>query len=464
MNTNESERASSKISMISYGLGRCARQFVANAFIAFGFYFYETEVGLNVVLTSLAFILYGVWNAVNDPLIGVLTNKTSKLNKKFGRFFPWLLFGGIPWIFCYLLIFTPPNTNPKENPWVIFGWLILSTFLFDTFASIFDVNFYAFFPNKFRSVKERRIASGISVPMGIIGIIFGGIIPPMFVTYGVRQSYIIQAGAVIIIALILLGIALPGFRDDPVMKTIFYSKEKKKEEGESVFQAFKSALRQKSFITFLLMYMLFISLTICIQTSVPYIVRFILNMPASIQVFLQIPFLLGAILSIPLWIKLAQKLNDNKKTLILASVILTIFTFPFIFINTLLGYFIVLIFWGIGLGGCYVILPPVMGDVIDESIARHEKHEEGVYYGLRQFFSRLAIVIQSITFAIIHTMTGFKEGSIEQTANAVWGIHLQVGLAPGIYMLIAVLLFWKWYDLTPQKIEKNKIKIKELGL
>ncbi len=464
MENKEIEIEHSKMNMVSYGFGRAARQFVVMAFVAFGFYFYEAEIGLNVWLTSLGFIIYAIWNAVNDPFVGYLTNRQFKFSKKWGRFFPWMLIGGIPWIISYILIFMPPNVDPVSDAWIIFGWLVFSTCLFDTFASIYDVNFYALFPSKFRTVRERRIASGISVPIGVIGITLGGILPPLFVTYGVPQSYVIQGGVVIIAGLILLCFAIPGLRDDEIMKNRYFQEEDKKIEGESFFKSLKIAFQQKSFIVFLIMYSLFISLTLCVQASVPYIVRFILKKPASIQIYLQLALLVGALISIPLWIKLAHRKNNNKKILLIAGVILIAFTLPFTFIDNLFGLVFILLFWGIGLGGYWVMLPPVMGDVIDESTVTLKRHEEGIYYGVRQFFARLAIIIQSITFATIHTLTGFEEGATKQSANAIWGIHIQFGLAPAIFMLIGTIIFWKWYDLTPDKIEFNRVKLKELSL
>lgn len=464
MKNEENVIEHSKFNMVSYGFARAARQFVVMAFVAFGFYFYEAEVGLNVWLTSLGFIIYAIWNAVNDPFVGYITNKEFKFSKKWGRFFPWTIIGGVPWIISYILIFTPPNVDPESGAWIIFGWLVFSTCLFDTFASIYDVNFYAIFPSKFRTARERRIASGISVPLGVLGITLGGILPPLFVTYGVPQTYVIQGVVVILTGLFLLCFAIPGLRDDQVMIDRYFIKQSEKIEGESFIKSLRTALRQKLFIAFLLMYTLFISLTLCVQASVPYIVRFILKMPASAQIYLQLAFLVGALVSIPLWIKLAHRTNNNKQILLIAGVILTISTLPFTFIGTLYGLIVVLIFWGVGLGGYWVMLPPVMGDVIDESTVRNKKHEEGLYYGIRQFFARLAIIIQAITFAIIHTLTGFEAGATTQSASAIWGIHIQFGLAPMIFMLIGIIIFWKWYNLTPDKIEINKAKLKELGL
>ena len=180
MQLNEIEIKHSKSTMASYGFAKFIEEFLAMAFGAYGFFYYETEIGLNVWLVGLGFITFAIWNAVNDPLVGYFTDRPFKFTRKWGRRFPWILMSGIPYISCYILIFTPPNVDPKSGAWILFAWLVFTTCLFDTFGSIFIVNFVALFPDKFRSVKERRVASGVSTPVGIVGIALGSILPPLF--------------------------------------------------------------------------------------------------------------------------------------------------------------------------------------------------------------------------------------------------------------------------------------------
>ena len=103
--------------------------------------------------------------------------------------------GAVPFIFSYILIFTPPAVNPETGAWILFLWLVFTTCLFDTFNSIFWVNFSALFPDKFRSVKERRTASGLQIPVGLVGVALGAILPPLFLTQGNASSYIVQGGS-----------------------------------------------------------------------------------------------------------------------------------------------------------------------------------------------------------------------------------------------------------------------------
>ena len=76
-------------------------------------------------------------------------------------------------------------------------------------------------------------------------------------------------------------------------------------------------------------------------------------------------------------------------------------------------------------------------------------------------------------FAIVHTATGFVSGapSLAQLMTmsptpelAVFGIRIHAAMVPAVVVLIATLLFWKLYDLTPDKVAANKAILEERGL
>jgi GPH family glycoside/pentoside/hexuronide:cation symporter len=450
--------------MASYGFAKFIEEFLAIAFGAYGFFYYESEIGLNVWLTSFGYILFAIWNAIDDPLMGYLTNRPFKFTKKWGRRFPWILISGIPWILCYVLIFTPPNVNPQSGAWILFAWLVFSTCLFDTFGSIFVVSFTSLFPDKFRSIKERRIASGVSTPVGIVGIALGSILPPLFIVFGDLQSYVIQAGVVVITLFIAFVLSIPGLRDDQACVDLYLAKCEAKLEKESFFKVLKFTLRHKSFLVYIFCYILYQFMTVSMTASIPYLVRFVLNMEADAITIVMAGFLVGALISIYFWIKLANKTNDTRKVMIIAGLTLVITTIPLIFIEEYITLIFVMILWGAALGGFWAIIVPAFADVIDESVIMMNKREEGIYNGLLTFYGRIAIILQAISFAIIHTLTGFEEGAATQTPLAVQGIHIHLALLPAIAMLIGILVFWKLYDLTPDKIAAVKKKLDELKL
>jgi len=261
-----------------------------------------------------------------------------------------------------------------------------------------------------------------------------------------------------------LALAIPGCRDDQEIVDRYLAKYDTEKKRDSFFKSFKIALKQKSFVVFILAYTFYRACVMSMQSSVPYLVRFVLGMPASALILIMAGLLVGAIISIPIWVKIANKTNDNRKVAMIAGGLMAIGLIPLFILDNYVGTIVGLFIWGFFFGGFWVILAPLLADVIDESVAESGKREEGVYTGFQQFFGRLAIIMQALSFAIVHSMTGFNEGADVQSPLAILGIRIHYAIIPMIFMLICVLLLWKFYDLTPDRVKANQDKVKELGL
>jgi len=467
MSNEKTEIMHSKLNMASYGFGSLSREFVQMAFNVLVFFYYEVEIGLNVWLIGLALIIFAVYNAINDPLIGYLTNRPFKFTKKWGRRFPWLLLGGIPLGFCYFLVFIPPSVDPVGGAWIIFAWLTFTTCLFDTFHSIYFVSFQSLFPDKFGSINERRTAAGIYIPIGLIGVALGAILPPLFYDFKDLKSYTIQGLIVMAITIATMLLAIPGHRDDQETVDIYLKSYEKQAKRESFLKSMKLAFKQKSFIAFMIIYTMYYVIINSLQASLPYVVFYAVEKPyreARFTTFIMAGLLIGTMISIPFWVKLAKKTNYNGKVILISAILLGVFAFPLLFIRSYWVLVIAVSVWGIALGGFWSMIFPVFSDVIDESIVRYKKREEGTYIGIQQFFGRLGLIIQVLSFAIVHELTGFVEGADTQTPLAIWGIHIHAALIPMICIFIGALIFWMLYDLNPEKVNENRHKIEELGI
>ena len=451
----------SKKIMSSYGSGKLVSHLVDGVINFILFYFYEAEVGLNSWLVALGLVIYAVWDGFNDPLIGYITDRPFKFTKKWGRRFPWIIFAFIPWLISFVLLFTPPDVNAQEQPWIIFGWLVGTLCLYDFLESIVTVNSKALFPDKFRGKSERLKASAFTVYIGFVGVVLGFIIPPIFIIYGNIGSFALMAWACIIVSIICGILMIPGIRDDKECVENYLAKCEG-QEREPFFKVLKQTVKQKSFVIFLIMFILYLSLTHLMVGSLFYFDRYVLK--SGMITILTLFMLLGGLISIPIWLKLNKKFGDNRKTMILSGMVMVFTALLFTFLTDIAVIMIVTFIFGIGVGGNWVMIEPVFSDVIDESIVKSERRREGIYNGIRNFFAQLGKVIQALTLAIVHELTGFVEGADAQPPLALIGIRLHIGIIPAIYMGIGLLVFWKFFDITPEKAQYFKQKLIELGL
>ena len=82
MENKDMEILHSKKNMASYGFGSLLWELLSMAFGAFVFFYYESELGLNVWLTAFGYIIFAMWNAINDPLVGYITDRPFKFTKR----------------------------------------------------------------------------------------------------------------------------------------------------------------------------------------------------------------------------------------------------------------------------------------------------------------------------------------------------------------------------------------------
>jgi GPH family glycoside/pentoside/hexuronide:cation symporter len=302
--------------------------------------------------------------------------------------------------------------------------------------------------------------------VGVFGIALGALVPPLLIEDGNLQSYVNQGITVAFIGLAAVIAMLPGVRETKEMRErdLKMFESGKMVEQESFIVQFKKVLKSKNMMAFLLLYFLYQSLTQSMTGSIPYFVKFNLKMPQSVVTVVMAGFLVGALVSIPIWTKIGQKVNNNQKMILYGAILLILCTIPFIFIANYVAIVILMVFWGTGLGLFWAMTGPVMADVIDEIVVKSKKREEGVYMGFRAFFGRLAFVVQALNFWIVHSLTGFVEGSSEQTEKAIFGIHIHMALVPVILLTLGAFLYWKLNDLTPEKLVGIKKELAELKL
>ncbi len=92
----------------SYGLGDFASNLYWAAFGHFLFKFYTDVFGITAVVAGAIFLWSRIWDAINDPMVGALADRTRSRR---GKFRPWVLFGAVPLAASSVLAFTTPDLN-----------------------------------------------------------------------------------------------------------------------------------------------------------------------------------------------------------------------------------------------------------------------------------------------------------------------------------------------------------------
>jgi GPH family glycoside/pentoside/hexuronide:cation symporter len=458
--------------MASYGIGKFLVEFFTAAFGALVFLYYETNLQLGAGLTALGIIIYSIWNAINDPLVGYLTIKPTRFAKKYGRRYPWIFAGTFLWVFSLVLIFAVPKTftdDPQANKSLIFLWMVLSTCLYDTLFSVWELNYQSLFPDKFRGEKTRAKAAGIATLIGVFGIAGGSMLPTFILDYESAATFVQNAWIFAIVGFGLSFLFMPGVHEDPEMIKRYLAEweqpDKSTVKQESFFKQLKKAFKQRNFMAFILLYFLYQATTMSMTGSVHYVGKYVLPGGAQDTTIIFAGLLVGALISLPLWIFIAKKIKSNQKAMIFAALFMILALLPINFMpRTYTNFTITITLFGAAFGGFWYLITPAMADVIDEVVVKTGERKDGVYMGFRAFFGRLSWAVQALSFLIVHKLTGFDETIAIQSDAAVDGIIINMALLPMFFLFIGVIIFWRMNTLTPQKMEEIHAQLDQMQL
>jgi GPH family glycoside/pentoside/hexuronide:cation symporter len=450
----------SKIIQTSYGVGNVVPDLIGAVLAVILFAYYETEIGLSTILTGTAMIIFAIWDAVNDTIVGYISDRPYRFTEKWGRRFPWIVGIFIPMLLFFVLIFYPPL---GANEWLLFTWLVVTVCIFDTFESIFVVNFFGLFPDKFRDPSERITASTIGTYFVILGTIIGSVFPTMIIVFGEINTYVLMAWIAVVTSLICFGLFIPGVKDDKE-NVKHYVKTYEKVEKDPFFKSLLTILKQRNFAAYLVLILGYFTMINTWGSSLLYYTRYVINAQASIASLFQAVMFVGAMIGVIIWFFYVRKTKDNRKVMIFGGLVIVIPAVLLSFIVNYIGITICMLIIGLGVGGFLVMMTPTFSDVIDESITKTKTRNEGLLGGLRFFVMNFSRVTMSIILMIVHIATGFIEGSGSQPPAAIIGVQLHTGLIPALFFLLGILIFWKFYNITPERALTIKKELLELDL
>ena len=449
-------------------------------------FYYEVVIGLDIWLIFLAVTCFTIYNAISKPILGFLVDQNTRFTRKWGRRFPWIIISIIPWTLSIYLLFSVPDIDVFTNPWPIFGWLILSLLLLNTFSTLVKVNNGALRVDKFRTEEERRTFAKYYTPIDMIANILGLLLPGLFINFipgDKKTSFGIMGGVVAIISLLFAILYLPGAREDKIMIDRYFS-TKTDYKRMNFFKAIKEALKAKSFVVFFIFTTCYtISLSIMVANML-YTTNFVLQPPICIFSFCFTPaeayllilgwYLAGTLISIPFWIKYIKKINNNKKAFVVAGLAPCAVLIPLTFFQELFDLLIMAFILGFAYGGLNAFLTAILfPSVVDDFVVRTGKNQKGVLFGISGFLGILVSTIDELIFAVVHDLTGFVAGYDTYDAMAavvsdmdlvLIGIRLLQGVIPALVLLVGTLVIWKFFPLTQDVVLKNKAELERLGL
>lgn len=458
--TSDSAMVVSKKTTIMYSFAGIADTMSYQMFTFYIFNFYYTLVLGDIFLVTLGYIIWSIWNAINDPLLGALSDKTRS---RWGRRKPYIISGIILTCIFLVLLWTVPG----GSIFVQFIYFLIVICVFDLGYTAYSLNQTSLFPEMFQDLDQRAKANNYVQIFNIVGLLFAALLPGFLVTNllapstdpveiaRIQGEYIFAAIIMAIIAAVFATLfILFGLKE---RKEYAKDAEKAPSFGKSVKFTFKNNAFRIYVITNLAQWYIFGLIPI----MNPYFLGYIIGITGFMQsVFLAIVFI-SAIASMVLWRNYFRK-HGAKRGHLTALIVLALTFIPFVFVWEIIGAIIAYILLGIGFGGVMFGRDVVMSAIIDKDEVETNIRREGAYYGVNALIIRFSTVLVSLSIAMVFSTVGwriFDPGSV--TISQIIGIRLLVFVFPVIALGLGILTMSK-FPITKAKYEEIKIKIDEL--
>ena len=444
----------------SYSLGQIINNASYQTFSLLVFTFYFTIVGLNVILITMAFMIWSVWNSINDPILGSISDKT---HTKWGRRYPYIMISIVPLAIVMFLLFTPPLSLGIKDQMSNFIYFLIIIIIFELFYSMFDVNLIALFPELFITQEERTSANAVRMTVYLVTLIITFALPTFFIPDFSNPKYLTQYqffGIFIAILIIVAGVCFLKF--SPREKPEFREEYK---NIQSFKETFKICVKNKTFMRYLpaemgMWYVIGVITTIIVLYG-----KFVLGIGEGetiyIALMLAIGFISTAIFMNILWKPIVRKIGTRKSWMISVFIWILVIS-PFMFIQDKFQGIFILFFFGIGLSGPIYIIDLILSDIIDEDEVNTGTRREAGYYGVKAFFYKLSTVLVFLTIGLVFTNIGWAVYEPEKvTSEVIFGLRALMFIFPAIALIISALVMYK-YPLHGEKLAIVKQKLQKI--
>ncbi len=430
---------------------------------------YLTDVvGIEPRLASIGALAGIIWDAVNDPLIGMISDR---IQTRWGRRRPFLLWFAFPFGLSFVILWSAPNW---ESQIALTIYVTLAFMISDTLTTLVTMPYLALTPELTRDYDERTTLSSFRTVFQLAAAMSVAIAAPMIVDGVISEGGTQQQG------FMLAGAVFGGVGAIPLFLIGWFVRERFKPEPQEELP-FRETLRVTwkniPFRYAAGIYMFNWSAVDMIAIVFPY---FLLYWVAQGDLLANINFLgvsvalesaffgilmLFCILCVPFWLWLARTRNKRDAYILGMTfwliVQILIFTIQPGEINYLL---FIAALAGAGVSAAYILPDSILPDVIEWDELRTRRRQEGIYYGIRTLIRKLTgALIIFITLQILG-WSGYQappKDSIHftQPASALLAIRLMVSLLGGLILAGTILLAWS-YPLSREKYQRIQTLLK----
>lgn len=414
-------------------------------FTAMGFWaltYLTDTVHLSPILAGTAIMIAKIWDAVTDPMVGYLSDRTVS---RWDRRRPYLLFGAVPFGFSFWFFFTNPQI---ENQVLLFLWALAALCMVNTAVTIVNIPYSALTPELTNNYNEqtsinayRFICAGIGTTLGAL------IVMPIVQTFSTKSAGFSAAGAVIGVFIIVSTlITFFSVKEPPAVPSAAIYSDKK-----TFLSAYKNVFSNTAYLMLLAAFVSHITALNFLQSMIVYYLKYIYAAEAFSSSITGL-LLVSALLCIPLAAKIATRYG-KKCTYQLGLALIGCCTLMCFFIGHRIGLYGLAVLFacaGIGVGFAFAIPWAMLPDAITAYTVKTGMQNEGCYYGVWTFMSKLGQAISIGVSGMVLSIFGYTAECTQQP-QTIFAIKLLSGPLPAIICGIGCIFIYYYQEPTANR-------------
>lgn len=430
---------------VVWGIAALGTSLISGTYGALLPIFYQDYLGLSAAWIALASGIYAIWNAINDPLFGYLTDITRT---KSGRRIPYMRFTAPFLALTFILVWFAP---PQAGQQALFFWMLATMLLYDTCYTMIGLVYSALLPEVTESDSERNGLQISSSLFGLLGTLLGFLIPDFFrPKAGTDISFVpLQVSMVVIgvVSMLLIIATTLKVKERPEFHLV--------DKPLGLILSLRYTFTSRSFLILVSANFMSILMQSLVLGSMFYLADYVMQVPTMVLLaFLFIPLIIGVPTTTLIRARLGVVRTQQLLLVIAGTGLVLIAVVP----PALIPVCIALA--GFGLSGPQTLSNVLFAQVADEDEIRSGVRREGAFFGVNALITKpaqsIALALSPFILEATHFVTRDQNAGViflDQPASAIFGMKVIAGLVPGIALLLGALLL-QAYPLRGEYLKK----------
>ena len=432
---------------LGFGIGAVGKDMVYALVSGFILYYYNDILGISGTFTGIMMMAARVFDAFNDPLMGVVVEKT---NTRFGKFRPWIVTGTVTNALILYGMFAMPASLSGTRMLV---YTSVAYVLWGVTYTLMDIPFWSMIPAITAPGKERENLSVIGRSCAAVGYAVPTILTMLLVVRlgsSEREGFSIFAAAVAVMFVVAELVCVALVRE----------KQTERQKSATVKEMFSALIHNDQAMVVVVGIIVFnASLYLTTQLGV-YFFKYDIGNSDLFSLFGTVGGV-GQILSMVSLPLLRRRWGS--KQILAGALGITIAGYLALFALSMTGVKAVaplaatafVIYIGFGLAT--VLTTVFLADTVDYGEYKTGQRNESVVFSMQTFVVKLASAVSVLIAGVGIDLIGLDDTVAVQSAGTLLGLRLLMVALPVAGLLFSIVYFMKKYHLT----EAENVRIGE---